>query len=86
MRDGGGLATLETSLHHTAFVAPAVLVTVLVAEVDFHPCDPFVESAQNVIHYIPNVGGKILSAFDIVVRIDLNLHLSSPLSLSAQCR
>jgi len=37
--NGRGLATLDASFHHAAFVVLAALRSVFIAKVNFHPCD-----------------------------------------------
>jgi hypothetical protein len=73
--NGCGLATLNASFHHAAFVVLAALMSVFIAEVNFHPCDVLSEAAQSAFNDTLDVICEFLSAFYITVRIDLDLHL-----------
>ena len=77
VRDRNGLAAFETGFHHAAHVINAALfVAVLIAQVDLHSCDVIAESAQSILYYATDVIGQRLVTFDVMVGIDLNLHVN----------
>jgi hypothetical protein len=73
--DRDRLTTFEADVHHTAHVViPALLVTVLIAQVDVHEGDVIPESAQSIIDYSTDLISQRLVTFDVMVGIDLDLH------------
>jgi hypothetical protein len=72
--NGRGLPTLNASFHHATFVILPALMSVFIAQVNFHPCDLLAEAAQGAFDHTLNVICEFLSAFNIAVRIDLDLH------------
>jgi hypothetical protein len=75
MSDRDGLQAFETGFHHAAqSVMANLLVAVLIAQVDLHPCDVIAESAQGILHYATDLSGQRLVTFDVMVGIDLDLH------------
>jgi hypothetical protein len=55
-------------------VIAALLVAVLVAQVNIHLRDVFAESAESILYYTTDLISQCLMAFDVVVGIDLDLH------------
>ena len=73
--DRDGLAAFEAGFHHaTHVVIAALLVAVLIAQVDLHSRDVIAESAQGALHYATDLSGQRLVTFDVMVGIDLDLH------------
>jgi hypothetical protein len=72
--DRDGLAAFEAGFHHAAFVALAVLMGVLIAQVDFHTGDVIAESAQGTFHISLDLSDQLLMTFYGMVGIDLDLH------------
>jgi hypothetical protein len=68
------LASFEAGFHDAALVVRAVLIAVLVAQVDFHSRDVIADSAQGMFHYSTDVSAQRLVAFDVMIRINLYLH------------
>jgi hypothetical protein len=56
------------------FVIAALLVAVLIAQVDIHLCDVIAESAESILYYVTYLCNQRLMAFDVVIGIDLDLH------------
>jgi hypothetical protein len=77
MRNGSAPPTLEMRFNHTAFVVRAAFVAVLIAEVDFHPCDVISKSIESMLKHTHNVGSELLASFDVVIRIYLYIHYVS---------
>jgi hypothetical protein len=51
VRDSGGLAAFKAGFHHTTHVViAALLVAVLIAQVDFHSRDVIADAAQGTLH------------------------------------
>ena len=72
--DSDRLATGETRFHHAALVVTPALAAVLVAEVDFHPRDALLVSAERGCDDGADIIGERFASFDVVIRVDLNLH------------
>jgi len=73
--DRNGLAAFETGLHHATHSAIAgFFVAVLIAEVNLHSRDMIAESPQSALHGATNPSGQPFVTFDVMVRIDLDLH------------
>ena len=53
--NGRGLATLEACFHHAALVVLAALMSVFIAEVNFHPRDVFSEAAEGAFDHTLDV-------------------------------
>jgi hypothetical protein len=71
------LAALEAGFHQAAFVVLLALVAVLIAQVDLHSCDVIAESTQGALHHAIEPSGHRLVTLDVMVGIDLNLHVLS---------
>ena len=65
---------LGTGFHLTALCVAVVLWAILVADLDFHPRNPVAESSECALHEALDFSGQFLTALDVVVRVDLNLH------------
>jgi hypothetical protein len=75
MSDRNGLVTFEAGFHHaTHVVIAALLVAVLIAQVDFDLRNVIAESAQGILHDASDLGGQHLVTFDVMVSMDLDLH------------
>jgi len=73
--DRDGRAAFEASLHHAPHVViAALLVAVLVAQVDLHSRDVIADSAQGILHYATDLSTQRLVTCDVTVGIDLDLH------------
>jgi hypothetical protein len=68
------LLTLEAGFDHAALIVRAALLSVLVAEVDFHTGDPIAESIQGTLDHTCEPCGQRLMPFDVIGGIDLNSH------------
>lgn len=67
-------APLHAGFHGAALVVPATFGTVFVAQMNFDPSDACGKTAQHVGHDFLYVGYQFLATFDVLVRVDLNLH------------
>jgi hypothetical protein len=73
--DRDRLAAFEAGFNHAAYVViAALLVAVLIAQVDFHSCDVIADFAQGTLHYATDLMGQRVVTFDVMVGIDLDLH------------
>jgi hypothetical protein len=72
--DRDGLAAFEASYHHAALVVVAAFTGIFVAQVHLHSRDVIAESAEDILHYAPDLGGQRFMTFDIMVGVDLDLH------------
>ena len=79
MADGDRQTAGRPSLHEATLVGDAGFSGVLVAEVDLHPGDLIAEPAQSGVDRGLDLTGEFVATLDVVIRIDLNLHGSSPL-------
>lgn len=74
MGDGHRLLPHGPHLQHAAFVVASAFFGVLVTEVDFDPGELVGKARQA----FPNVGldlrGQLVAAYDVVVRVYLNVH------------
>jgi len=67
--DRDGLAAFDSGFHHaTHFVIAALLVAVLVAQMDLHSRDVIAESAQGAPHYAIDLSGPLMN-FDVVTGV-----------------
>nr|WP_239121561.1 hypothetical protein [Spirulina major] len=70
-----GLESFETGFDHAAhIVTAALLVAVLIAEVNINFSEAIAKLAQTLFHYITNLSGECFVTFDIMTSIDLYLH------------
>jgi len=60
--DRDGVAAFEVGFHHTALVALAVLMAILVTKVHFHPRDVIAESAQGIFHFSLDLSDQRLAS------------------------
>jgi hypothetical protein len=58
----------------TEVVIAALLVAVLVTQVNIHLRDVFAESAESILYYAADLINQCLMGFNVVVGIDLDLH------------
>jgi hypothetical protein len=73
--DRDGLAALDSGFHQaTHFAMAALLVAVLIAQMDLHSRDLIAESAQGALHNATELIGQRLATFNIVIGVDLDLH------------
>jgi hypothetical protein len=73
--DCDGVAANKAGFDHAAhIVMAALLVTVLIAQVNIHLRDVFTESAESILYYAADMCDQRLMSFDVVVGIDLDLH------------
>ena len=73
--DGDGLAPFQAGFHHAALVVLALLIAVLVAQVYLHPRDAIADSGESALDYVTDLSSKRLMTFDLMVRVDLYLHV-----------
>jgi hypothetical protein len=66
------LMACGASLHDAALSVAMVFGAVLVAELDFHPIDPFAEPPQCPLDNDLDLSSKFLAALDVVVGIHLD--------------
>jgi hypothetical protein len=52
----------------------ALLVAILIAQVNIHLRDVFAEMAESILYYTADLSDQRLMGFDVVVGIDLDLH------------
>lgn len=74
VRNGGGWKAIQVGFHSATLDLLAPLVTFLVAQVDFHSDESLAEPTQIVFHLARDVRHKLLSTFDVIVRIHQDLH------------
>jgi hypothetical protein len=75
MCDRDGLAAFKMGFDlATEVVIAALLVAVLVAQVNIHLSDVFAESAESILYYAADLSGQRLMTFDVMVSNDLDLH------------
>jgi len=48
----------------------------LVAGMDLHASDPLAEPTQRALYRVLDLSGQFVTAPDVVVRVDLDVHLS----------
>jgi hypothetical protein len=73
--DRNRLVTFEACFHHaTHVIVAALLVAVLIAQVDFHSRDVIADLAQGTFYDATDMSDHCLVTFDIVVGINLDLH------------
>jgi len=70
-----GLPGFQASLHHATLVVLASLSAVLVAQMNLHPCNVIAHPVQGSFDHATDMIGQSLATFDVMVRIDLNLHI-----------
>ena len=78
VRDGRRHVAADVSLDQAALVGLSVLQMVLIGEVDFNSGDALSEALQCGPHDLFDTGRQALTGVDVVVAIDLNLHLLVP--------
>lgn len=69
------LPTLEARFHHAALVLVADLLGALVADVNLDARDPIAETIEGVLDHTSDVLGESLVGRDVMIRLELNLHL-----------
>ena len=75
MSDLDGLAAFKMGFDLAAeVVLAALLVAVLVAQVNIHLRDVFAESSESILYYTADLSDQLLMGFDIMVSNDLDLH------------
>jgi hypothetical protein len=75
MSDRDGLAAFKMGFDFAAhFVIAALLIAVLIAQVNIHLSDVFAESAESILYYAADLSDQRLMACDVVIGIDLDLH------------
>jgi hypothetical protein len=75
MSDRDGLAAFKMGFDlATEVVIAALLVAVLIAQVNIHLRDVFAESAESILYYATDLISQCLMSFDVMVGIDLDLH------------
>jgi hypothetical protein len=79
-----GLMAFEVGFHHAALVMNAGLISVFVAQVDFHSRDAIAHSAENLFDRTSDLSGQRLVTLNVMVCADLNLHVGSPVSNSTK--
>jgi hypothetical protein len=73
--DCDGMAADKTGFDHAAhIVMAALLVAILIAQVDIHLREVFAEPAESILYYAADLSDQRLMACDVVVGIDLDLH------------
>ena len=73
--DCDGMAAGKAGFDHAAhIVMAALLVAVLIAQVNIHLRDVFAESAESILYYVADLSDQRLMAFYVMVGIDLDLH------------
>ena len=77
VRDRCGLALLESSLDHAAFIILPGLASVFISKVDFHPRDLIAEMDERVLHQLFDMGGETITPAYVPVRADLDVHIQS---------
>jgi hypothetical protein len=66
---------LQAGFHQAAHVViAALLVAILITQVNFHSRDVIADSTQGTLHNATDPSGQRLVTFDITVGIDLDLH------------
>jgi len=74
--DRDGLAAFEASFHHAALVVVAAFTGIFVAQVHLHSRDVIAESAEGILYDGTHLSGQRFMTFDIMVGIDLDLHVA----------
>jgi hypothetical protein len=74
--DRDGLAAFEASYHHAALVVVAAFTGIFVAQVHLHSRDVIAESAEGILYDGTHLSGQRFMTFDIMVGIDLDLHVA----------
>jgi hypothetical protein len=72
--DRDGLAAFHAGFHHAPLVALAVLIAVLVVQVDLHSRNVIANPAQRTLDYLTDLSSQRLVTFNVMVGIDLYLH------------
>ena len=65
----------EPRFHEATLVIVPRLVAVLIAQVDFDACDVITEATQDMAHFGLNPMDQCFMAFNVVICIDLYLHV-----------
>jgi hypothetical protein len=74
---------LEARFHHAPLVVLTALVTVFIAQMNFHSGDVRAVVAQRSSDPCIDLGHEVLASLYVLVRVDLNLHHCC--SLSSWC-
>jgi hypothetical protein len=70
-----GLVAFETGFDHAAYVVITVLpIAVLIAQVNIDMGDAIADFAQRILYNAPDLIRQGCVTFDIVIRMDLDLH------------
>jgi hypothetical protein len=72
--DRDRLAAFEAGFHRATHVIAALLLAVLITQVDLHSRDVIADSAQSTLDYVTDLNGQRLVTFDVTVGVDLDLH------------
>lgn len=72
------LATRQSGLHEATLVGAAGLAGILIAEMNFDPGDLIAEPAESVVDLDLDPVRQFVTALNVVIRVDLDLHLRSP--------
>jgi hypothetical protein len=65
----------ETHLYQTALIINTrFIIAVLIAQMDFHPCNPFAETVKEVPYNGFSILVELITPFNITIGIDLYLH------------
>jgi hypothetical protein len=72
------LATRQSGLHEATLVGAAGLAGILIAEMNFDPGDLIAEPAESVVDLDLDSVRQFVTALNVVIRVDLDLHLRSP--------
>jgi hypothetical protein len=72
------LATRQSGLHEATLVGAAGLAGILIAEMNFDPGDLIAEPAESVVDLDLDSVRQFVAALNVVIRVDLDLHLRSP--------
>src|SRR6266542_689633 len=76
--DGHRLLPGRSSLQHAPLASPTGLAGALVAQMGLHPCELVAEPRQRSADLGFDVTGQFVVTFNVVVRVDLDLHLPTP--------
>lgn len=74
MSDRDRLAAFEAGFHRATHVIAALLLAVLITQVDLHSRDVIADSAQSTLDYVTDLSGQRLMTFDVTIGVDLDLH------------
>lgn len=77
VRGGEGLEAFEAGFDDAVFAIRAALVASRIAQVNLNSCDVIAETAQGALCRATDMIDQRLLTLDIVVGINLNLHVYS---------